>query len=56
MSFQELSSIIFKISCSVVERYENRSFFEYKRLFIKQRYMFLWSTCRVKRYVKNAIE
>ena len=49
--FKELSSTIAKIWCSVYvdERNEDRSFFEYKRLFLSKRFMFLWLTCRIKR-------
>ena len=52
--FNELSSTISKISYSVSERHENRSFFENKRLFFKKRYMFLMLSSRVKRMLSNS--
>ena len=47
--FKELSSIIPKISCSVGEMHENRSFLENKALFLQETLMFLCSACRVQR-------
>ena len=46
--FKELSWIIPKISCSVGEMHENRSFFLNKSLFLKEPHMFLCSDCRVQ--------
>ena len=52
--YQEFSSIISKITCSVGGRHEIWGFFEIKKLFFNQSYMFLISTCRVKRTLSNA--
>ena len=51
--FIELSLIIHKISCPIFERHENRRFFENKRLFLNQRNIFLWFTCKVTRMLSN---
>ena len=51
--YKELSSIIPKIWCIVGEMLKNRSFFENKRLFLKETHMVLCSACRVQRMLSN---
>ena len=53
LSFQRV--IIEHIQNIVGERHENRSFFENKRLLFNSTYMFLWSSCSVKRMLSKEI-
>ena len=52
--FQELSSIVAKISCFIGEKHENPSFIENKILFFDESDMILLLTYRDKRMLSNA--
>ena len=49
--FEELSSIIYKISCSVGEMHENRGFFKIKSVILKETH--LCSDCIVNQILSN---
>ena len=56
--FNELSTIIHKISCSVGEMHENRCFFDNSSLFLTEARMFLRSASSVQRMlsIKTSFE